>query len=171
MLTNHQQNLGFDPLVNLSLILKKHTQFYLYLGKTDSIDNDVIEENSEKKTTKESLSIEVTNDPPVNLRLRITPSLESPISLGLNDNNNNTNEESSIETSNNKSHDQDIAETIYNDEELIDQFTAVKNDQDGISFRIKLINEDEPQWMSAKIANRKYPQAVIAFWKSRVEFT
>jgi hypothetical protein len=130
----------------------------LYLGKTDSIDNDVTEGNSETKTTKESLSIVITNVPSVNLRLRITPSSESPISLGLNDsdNNNNTNEKSSIETSNNKSHDQDIAEIIHDDEELIDKIEAVKN---------------EPQWISAKIANRKYPQAVIASWESRVEFT
>ena len=170
---NHQQNLVFDLLVNVFLILKKHTQFYFYLGKTDSIDNDVIEENSEKKTTKESLSNEVTNDPPVNLRLRITPSSASPISLGLNDsdNNNNTNEKCSIETSNNISHDQDIAEIIHDVEEPIDKIEAAKNDQDGISFRIKLINENEPQWISAKIANRKYPQAVIAFWESHVEFT
>jgi hypothetical protein len=131
----------------------------LYLGKTDSIDNDVTEGNSETKTTKESLSIVITNVPSVNLRLRITPSSESPISLGLNDsdnNNNNTNEKSSIETSNNKSHDQDIAEIIHDDEELIDKIEAVKN---------------EPQWISAKIANRKYPQTVIAFRESHVELT
>jgi len=48
---------------------------------------------------------------------------------------------------------------------------VLKNDQDGISFRIKLIGQNETQWIGAKIANRKYPQAVIAFWESHVEFT
>jgi hypothetical protein len=50
MLMNQKQNLVFDLLVNLILILKNPTQFYFYLGETDSIDNDVTEENSEKKT-------------------------------------------------------------------------------------------------------------------------
>lgn len=38
-------------------------------------------------------------------------------------------------------------------------------------FRIKLIDENESKWISSKIANRKYPQAIIEFWESFVEFT
>ena len=60
---------------------------------------------------------------------------------------------------------------VNDDEEIIEKIEGVKNDVDGISFRIKLIGENETQWMSAKVANRKYPQAVIAFWESHVEFT
>jgi hypothetical protein len=36
---------------------------------------------------------------------------------------------------------------------------------------MKLVNENKLQWISSKIANRKYPQAVIAFWENHVEFT
>jgi len=163
-------------------------------SKSESINDDTIEENKEMdnektETTigeddnnnssiellnksspiKENLLNEQTNDPPVNLRLRITPSSASPISLTLNDsdNNNNTNEKSSIDISN----DQDTAEIINDDEEPIEKIEGVKNDQDGISFRIKIDGQNETQWISAKIANRKYPQAVIAFWESHVEFT
>jgi len=71
----------------------------------------------------------------------------------------------------NISNDQDPPEIINDDEEIIEKIEGVKNDQDGISFRIKLIGQNETQWIGAKIANRKYPQAVIAFWESHVEFT
>jgi len=137
-------------------------------------DNNNVELLNKSSPAKESLSNEQINDPPVNLRLRITPSSASPISLTLNDsnNNNNTNEKSAIDNSNNnQSNDEDIAEIINDDEEPIEKIEAVKNDQDGISFRIKLYGQNETQWMAAKIANRKYPQAVIAFLENHVEFT
>jgi len=114
---------------------------------------------------KESIPNEQPVEPPVNLRLRITPNSASPISLTLNDsdNNNNTNEKSSM--------DQDTTELMNDDDDRIEKIEGVKNDEDGISFRIKLMGQNETQWMDAKIANRKYPQAVIAFWESHVEFT
>ena len=71
----------------------------------------------------------------------------------------------------NVNNDSDAPEIINDDEETIDKIEAVKNDQDGISFRIKLIGQSQSEWISAKVANRKYPQAVIAFWESHVEFT
>jgi len=156
-------------------------------SKTESIHDDTIEENKET-TNGEDSSIELlnksssinenpvneqTNDPPVNLRLRITPTSASSISLTLNDsdNNNNTNEKSSMDNTMNISDNQDIGETINDDELPLEKIEGVKNDQNGISFRIKLGQQNETQWITAKIANRKYPQAVIAFWESHVEFT
>jgi hypothetical protein len=111
----------------------------------------------------------ISNDPPVNLRLRITPSSASPISLTLNDsdNNNNTNEKASIDVSN----EHDPLETINDDEEPVEKIEGVRNGSDGIFFQIKLSGEKDAQWVAAKVANRKYPQAVIAFWENHVEFT
>jgi len=167
-------------------------------SKTESVNNETIEETPEKKTpdepeangeddnnnnsiellnksspVKETVATEQTNEPPVNLRLRITPSSTSSISIALNDsdNNNNTNDKSSIDNPINISTDQDTAEVITDDEEPIEKIEAVRNDQDGISFRVKINGESEAQWIAAKIANRKYPQAVIAFWEGHVEFT
>ena len=131
----------------------------------DDDNNNSVELLNKSSPAKESLLNEQINDPPVNLRLRITPSSNSPISLTLNDsdNNNNTNE---------KSMDQDTAEILNdNDDEPIEKIEGVRNDQDGISFRIKLFGDNQPQWVTAKVANRKYPQAVIAFWENHVEFT
>jgi hypothetical protein len=131
----------------------------------DDNNNTSIELLNKPSPTKESIS----NDPPVNLRLRITPSSTSPISLALNDsdNNNNTNEKASIDISN----DNDPLETINDEDEPIEKIESVRNGQDGIFFQIKLFNENESQWVPAKVANRKYPQAVIAFWENHVEFT
>ncbi|UJR13555.1 hypothetical protein I4U23_000569 [Adineta vaga] len=139
----------------------------------DDKNNNSIEVLSKSSPIKETLPTEQTSEPPVNLRLRITPSSTSSPSITLNDsdNNNNTNEKSSMENGINISHEQDLSDTINDDEEPVDKIEGVRNDQDGISFRIKLSGQDETQWMSAKIANRKYPQAVIAFWESHVEFT
>jgi len=139
----------------------------------DNNNNNSIELLNKSSPTKESLLNDPPNDPPVNLRLRITPSSASSISLTLNDsdNNNNTNEKSSMDNPINISHDQDTAEIINDDEDIIEKIEGVKNDQDVISFRIKLMGQNETQWISAQIANRKYPQAVIAFWESHVEFT
>ena len=38
-------------------------------------------------------------------------------------------------------------------------------------FVLIFLHENESQWVSSKNANRKYPQAVIAFWEHHVEFT
>jgi len=59
---------------------------------------------------------------------------------------------------------------IPNESHLVEHIESVRNDPDGLTFHIKLIGEDEPQWISSKIANLRYPQAVIAFWESHVEF-
>jgi hypothetical protein len=154
-------------------------------SKTESTNGEIIQENEttngeENNTSiellnksspiKENLVNEPVNDPPVNLRLRITPSSTSPISLTLNDsdNNNNTNEKS-VDISN----DQDTTEILDDDDEPIEKIEGAKHDQDQdqIVFRIKLSGQKETQWVPAKIANRKYPQAVIAFWENHVEFT
>ncbi|CAF1392062.1 unnamed protein product [Adineta steineri] len=143
--------------------------------ENDETNNSSIELlNESSSPIKETVIDEqTTNEPPVNLRLRITPSSASSISLALNDsdNNNNTNEKSSMDNTMNGDDDQDAPEIINDDEELIEKIEGVKNDQDGISFRVKLSGKSETQWMSAKVANRKYPQTVIAFWESHVEFT
>lgn len=124
--------------------------------------------------TKENLTNDQTNTPPVNLRLRITPNSTSSVSLTLNDsdnNNNNTHEKSSIDDSVIITNDHDITEINNDDEEPVEKIENVRNDQDGLSFKIKLIGSNEAQWISAKVANKKYPQAVITFWESHVEFT
>ncbi|CAF0857369.1 unnamed protein product [Rotaria sordida] len=138
---------------------------------TSEDNNNSIELLNKSSPIKENLLNEQSNEPPVNLRLRITPSSASSISLTLNDsdNNNNTNDKSIIINNEQEQEQQDIINN--DDEETIEKIEGVKNDQDGISFRIKLIGQNDTQWISAKIANRKYPQAVIAFWESHVEFT
>jgi len=140
--------------------------------KTDENQNpnetsvEIINKNS---PAKESLLNEPLGDPPGNLRLRITPNSNSPISLTLNDsdnnNNNTTNDKSTIDT------DIEITEINNEDEEPVEKIEGVRNSNDGIYFRIKLNRHKESQWISAKIANRKYPQSVIAFWENHVEFT
>lgn len=131
---------------------------------------DIELEEKSSSPIKENLPIEPVNDPPVNLRLRITPSSNSPISLTLNDsdNNNNTNGKPSMDYSNDQ---QDPIEIINDDEELVEKIESVRNDPEGILFHVKLSGAKEAQWIPAKIANRKYPQAVIAFWENHVEFT
>ena len=158
--------------------------FSICTGKSESINDELVEknfhadkQNNEIQTMEDdnpNSSIELlnkssTNERGDNLRLRITPNSVSSISLTLNesDKNNNTSDKSSMNVNN----DSDAPEIINDDEETIDKIEAVKNDQDGISFRIKLIGQNQSEWISAKIANRKYPQAVIAFWESHVEFT
>jgi len=128
-------------------------------GEEDNNNNSSIELLNKSSPAKESLLNEQMNDPPANLRLRITPSSASPISLTLNDsdNNNNTN--------------QDTTEMLNDDEEPIEKIEGVRHGDDGITFSIKFSGQTEAQWIPAKIANRKYPQAVIAFWENHVEFT
>jgi len=86
-----------------------------------------------------------------NPRLRIAPSSTSSISCTYNHRN---------------FHNEIIDET-----DQIERIENVRNDRDEILFRIKFVNENQPQWVSSKIANRKYPQAVISFWESHVEFS
>jgi len=57
----------------------------------DDNNNTSVELLNKSSPAKESLLNEQMNDPPVNLRLRITPSSNSPISLTLNDSDNNNN--------------------------------------------------------------------------------
>jgi len=137
------------------------------MPETTNGEDDNNNTSIELLSAKENLSNEPINEPPVNLRLRVTPSSASPISLALNDsdNNNNTNEKAAINISN------DQLETINDDEEIVEKIEGVRNGQDGILFQIKISGESEIQWIPAKIANRKYPQAVIAFWENHVEFT
>ncbi|CAF0898651.1 unnamed protein product [Adineta ricciae] len=158
-------------------------------SKTESANGEVVHEvkvstNSDyDKTTNNGFELvnrsspvkeNSANESPVNLRLRITPSAASSPSITLNDsdNNNNMNNKSTVENEvNNHSHDLEAFEMINDDEEPVEKIEGVRNDQNGISFRIKLSGKPETEWMSAKVANRKYPQAVIAFWESHVEFT
>jgi len=94
-----------------------------------------------------------TNNP----RLRVTPSSTSSASYTFTVNeNNNTNEKVS---------------EIIDETDQVERIQSVRNYRDEILFRIKFINQNETQWISSKIANRKYPQAVIAFWENHVEFT
>jgi len=133
----------------------------------DQNNNTSVEVLNKLSPEKESFVNEPINDPPANLRLRITPSSNSPISLTLNDSDNNNNMNEKLQM------DQDTGEMMMNnnDDEPVEKIEGVKNDIDGISFRIKLFGQNETEWISAKIANRKYPQAVIAFWENHVEFT
>jgi hypothetical protein len=137
--------------------------------ETTNGNHDTNNANIELMDKPASTMENISNDPPVNLRLRITPSSASPISLTLNDsdNNNNTNEKASIDVSN----EHDPLETINDDEEPVEKIEGVRNGSDGIFFQIKLSGEKDAQWVAAKVANRKYPQAVIAFWENHVEFT
>jgi hypothetical protein len=60
---------------------------------------------------------------------------------------------------------------ILDDEtHLVEKIEAVRNDADGLTFRIKLLDDHTARWIPSKIANQKYPQAVIAFWEAHVEF-
>ena len=138
-------------------------------------NNRSIEMVDKSAPVEETVSNTENTEPASGLRLRIPPDSTSPLSLTLNDsdnNNNHTHEKSSMENANNTSTDQEITEIINDDDEdVIDSIEAVKNDKNGISFRIKLVGQKDAHWIAAKVANRKYPQAVIAFWESHVEFT
>jgi Fe-S cluster assembly iron-binding protein IscA len=116
-------------------------------------------ELSGKSPTKKLNSNQSTAN---NLRLRITPSSTSSISYTFNVHENHHTREK-ISTGN--------TSEIIDESDQVERIEAVRNNQDEISFRIKLINETEAQWISSKIANRKYSQAVIAFWENHVEFT
>ncbi|CAF0727000.1 unnamed protein product [Adineta steineri] len=100
----------------------------------------------------------------INLRLHITPSSTSSISSILNDSDIHNHEKSTTDNSIND-------QGTIDETNQVEKIEAVRNNHDGISFRIKLINEKQSKWISSKIANKKYSQAVIAFWENHVEFT
>jgi len=94
--------------------------------------------------------IDETNGTTMNLRLRITPSSTSS-------------PEKSNDNTNSKINDD-------NDQEPVEKIEGVRHNTDGISFQIKMRGETNAHWVSAKLANRLYPQSVIAFWERHVEF-
>jgi hypothetical protein len=95
-----------------------------------------------------------------NPRFRVTPSSTSSISFTFNANECNS-ERTSTENSS----------EIMDETDQVERIETVRYYHNEISFRIKLIHENEAHWISSKIANRKYPQAVISFWENHVEFT
>lgn len=164
---------------------------FCFSAKDDSSDEDTIEEDvtpttrsrkslpntrKTRATSKESSIITVDDDnnnnsikssnksPPKkstvnkptttnNVRIRVTPSAASSISYTYD-----------INT-------YDNASEITDETDQVEHIERVRNNRNEISFLIKLIHEDEPRWIPSKVANRKYPQAVIAFWENHVEFT
>lgn len=139
----------------------------------DNVNNNFME-LSDNSSTKEIVIDESAN---VNLLLHLTPNSSSSISLIFNEteditahNDNTTTNNDTTFTAGNKSIDGNLPEVI-DETDQVEQIETVRNSKDGISFRIKLFNQNEPEWISSKIANLKYPQAVIAFWETHVEFT
>ncbi|CAF0780754.1 unnamed protein product [Rotaria sp. Silwood1] len=135
-----------------------------------NINNNSVEFPDESATNENNITEPTT----AGLLLHVTPISTSSISTTHNENdnsnhNNNNNNNQTISTVN-ELNDQNASE-IIDETDKVEKIEAVRNSQDGISFRIKLINENQSQWISSKIANQKYPQAVIAFWENYVEFT
>lgn len=184
---NRWKELVFDQHVNLCSSSKflTHRLSFFFLAKTESANGEVVHEvkvstNGDYEKTSNGFELvnksspvkeNSANESPVNLRLRITPSVASSPSITLNDSDNNNNKSTVENGVNNHSNDLETFEMINDDEESVEKIEGVRNDQNGISFRIKLSGKTETEWMPAKVANRKYPQAVIAFWESHVEFT
>ena len=90
----------------------------------------------------------------------------SSISLAPNDSNNNAN---TTPPETNILEGEDCA-TMVDETHLVEKIEAVRNGTDGLAFRIKLIDQTGSKWIPSRIANHKYPQAVITFWESHVEF-
>ncbi|CAM4750719.1 unnamed protein product [Rotaria magnacalcarata] len=136
---------------------------------TTILDDDInINNNSIEFPEQNSINEDNINESTTSIVLRITPNSTSSISITRNDtDNSDTNEKIS---SGNHSNNQDVSE-IIDETDQVEKVEAVRNSQDGISFRVKLVNENQSQWISSKIANLKYPQAIISFWESHVEFT
>jgi len=119
-------------------------------------NNNSIESSGKNPPKKANTNGPTTNNP----RLRITPSATSSISYTF-----TTNDQSSEKTSTENSSE------IMDETDQVERIEKVRYYRNEISFRIKLIDENESHWISSKVANRKYPQAVIAFWEHHVEFT
>ena len=100
------------------------------------------------------------------LRSHLAPISNSSISFSTNENAQRRDKTARQGETN----DQDVA-GLADETHLVDKIEAVRNDTEGLAFRIKFIDQDETEWVASKIANRKYPQAVIAFWENHVEFT
>ncbi len=132
---------------------------------TSNDDNNNTEFSGKNPTKKKNVNGPTTN----NVRLRVqAPSSTSSISSPFTDRENtHNNEKTSTE---NHTTDQNISE-IVDETNQVEQIENVRNHRGEIMFRIKLINENESKWISSKVANRKYPQAVIEFWENLVEFT
>ena len=163
--------------VSPSRLEQRRFSFDVSSAKDESTSDEKIETQAEP-IVNENSSTELPEKSSPNPRLRLAAGSASSISLTLNDSDNNNNntvippqEKSVPEHVDPTNDEQEIAEIINEDEEEIEQIEAVKNDQEGIAFRIRLYGETESKWVAAKIANRKFPQAVIAFWESHVEFT
>ena len=95
-----------------------------------------------------------------NPRIRVTPSATSSISYTFD-----------VNTYNHQKASMDDTSEITDETDQVERIERVRNMHNEIYFLIKLIHDNEGQWVPAKIANRKYAQAIIAFWESHVEFT
>jgi len=125
-----------------------------------TIDNDNHNNNSIESSSKSPRKkTNINGSTRSSVRLRVTPSSTSSASFIFN-----------VPENNDKSSTDNTSE-IIDETDQVERIESVRNNRNEISFRIKLINENEPQWISSKIANRKYPQAVIGFWEHHVEFT
>ena len=124
----------------------------------DDDENNHNNNNSIEISGKNSIKKPDTNRPKT--RFRLTPALASSISFST-----NANEHGSDKTS------MENSSEMMDETDQVEQIQTVRCCRNEISFRIKLINENEARWIPSKIANRKYSQAVIAFWESHVEFT
>ncbi|CAF3505173.1 unnamed protein product [Rotaria socialis] len=131
-----------------------------------NVNNNSIEFPEQNSINEDNINESTTTT--TSIVLRITPNSTSSISITRNDtDNSDMNEKISA---GNHSNSQDVSE-IIDETDQVEKVEAVRNNQDGISFRVKLVNENQTQWISSKIANLKYPQAIISFWESHVEFT
>lgn len=122
----------------------------------NSVDDDNENENV-NRISIQSRKNPITKSNKKTPRLRIVPSATSSISYTYNNR----------DGQNRKTYLNDIVDET----DQVQRIEAVRNDQNEILFHIKFFNEDQLQWVSSKIANRKYPQAVISFWESHVEFS
>lgn len=132
-------------------------------------DNHNLNNNNSMELSEEILPNEISlNDSTTtSLILRITPNSTSSISITrIDGDNGHANEKVLTENRPNNP----VEPEIVDETDQVEKIEAVRNNEDGISFRIKLIKENQSQWISSKIANLKYPQAIITFWESHVQF-
>ena len=135
---------------------------------TRKASNDVSIIGTDDENNQNNNSIEIsgkntskkpdTNRPMT--RFRVTANTASSISFSTNAN----------EHGNDKMCTENLSE-IVDETDQVEYIETARYYRNEISFRIKLINENEARWIPAKIANRKYPQGIITFWESHVEFT
>ena len=123
-------------------------------------NNNSTVESSDKISSTNEMALNESGS--TNLRLHVTPNSNSSISFVQNE------QETALSSS--PLQDSEGME-IPDESHLVERIEVVRNNPDGLMFRIKLIDHEESEWIQSKIANRKYPQAVIAFWENHVEFT